>query len=176
VSLALRAPVLDEAEAIARLHIACWREAYEGIVPAAALAAADVGERAAKWRRSLADPDSFVRAAFDDGSPVGFILARPNADPAIPGADGQVAALYVLRSHYRRGLGSRLMAAAAHWWQIRGGTSLGLGVLAANARAMAFYQRLGGRLAKTGIYDWNGHALPDVIYVFDDLTRLAALA
>lgn len=177
MNLVLRAPSLDEAEAMAALHIACWREAYAGIVPAEALAAADLDERTERWRKNLADPQSFVLGAYDDGTPVGFILARPNADPVIPGADGHIAALYVLKSHYRLKLGSRLMGAAARWWLARGGQSLGLGVLAANTRAMAFYERIGGRVAKRGTYLWDGrHPLADAIFVFENLTELAAAA
>lgn len=177
MSLALRTPSLAEAEAMARLHIACWREAYAGIVPDEALAAADLDERTARWRKSLTDPESFALGAYDDGAPVGFVVARPNADPAIAGADGQIAALYVLKSHYRLKLGSRLMAAAARWWLARGGQSLGLGVLADNARAMAFYQRLGGRAEKRGTYLWDGrHPLADAIFIFENLTELAAAA
>lgn len=173
MKVTFRAPVIDEAEALARLHIACWREAYAGIVPDEALAAADLGERTQRWRKSIADPATFVLAAFDGETPLGFILARPNDDPAIPGADGQVAALYVLESHHRLKLGSRLIAAAARWWLTRGGTALGLGVLAENARAVAFYKRVGGRAVKRGTYNWAGHPLSDVIFVFDDLARLA---
>lgn len=176
MSLTLRVPAADEAEAIAHLHIACWREAYEGIVPADALAAADLSARTEKWRRNLTD-GSFALAAFDDETPVAFILARPNDDPAIPGADGQIAALYVLASHHRLKLGTKLMAAAARWWMARGGQSLGLGVLTDNSRAVAFYDRMGGRVVKRGIYRWDDrHPLPDAIFVFDDLARLAALA
>lgn len=175
MSLTLRAPSFDEAETMARLHIACWREAYAGIVPDEALAAADLGARTERWRKSLADPDSFALAAFSDETPVGFILARPNSDPAIIGADGQIAALYVLRSHYRLKLGSRLMAATARWWLARGGQSLGLGVLTDNARALAFYQRIGGRIAKRGTYMWDDrHPLADAIFIFDDLARLTS--
>lgn len=172
MTLSLRRPQPAEAEAMARLHIACWRESYAGIVPAAALDAADPGERTARWQRSLADPDGFALAAFDGEEPAGFILARANGDPAIPGADGQVAALYVLKSHHRRGLGRNLLGAAARWWLARGGRSLGLGVLAANVDARRFYEAMGGRVAKTGTYNWGGHQLPDAIYVFDDLARL----
>ena len=175
MSVELRAPVIDEAEAIARLHIACWREAYPGIVPAAALASADIGERTAKWRQSIADADSFVLAAFDRGEPVAFILARPRGDADATAGDGAIPALYVRASHYRLKLGSRLMAAAARWWLGRGGRSLRLGVLAANTRAVAFYERLGGRVVKTGTYAWGGADLPDAIYLFEDLAALAAL-
>ena len=174
MSVVLRNPAIDEAEAIARLHIACWREAYPGIVPAAALAGADLGERTAKWRQSIADPDSFVLAVFDGGEPVAFILARPRSDADASAGDGEIPALYVRASHYRLKLGSRLMAAAAGWWLSREGRSLRLGVLAANVRAVAFYERLGGRVVKTGTYHWGGADLPDAIYVFDDLPALAA--
>ena len=176
MSLTLRAPVIDEAEAMARLHIACWREAYAGIVPAETLAAADLAQRSAVWRETIRDPDRFALAGFENQMPVAFILVRPNDDPAIIGADGQVAALYVLASHYRLKLGSRLLAAAARWWLTRGGTALGLGVLAANARAMAFYERMGGQVVKRGSFNWDGYELPDAKYVFDNLPQLAAKA
>jgi ribosomal protein S18 acetylase RimI-like enzyme len=175
VSVELRAPAGNEAEAIALLHIACWREAYAGIVPGEALAGVDPDERARKWRTSIADPDSLVRAAYEGAVPVGLVLAHPANDPRLTGCDGQIAALYVAASHYRLKLGSRLMAEAARWWLARGGRSLGLGVLAANTRAVAFYERLGGRVVATGTYHWGGADIPDVLYVFDDLAALAAL-
>lgn len=174
MSVELRAPVIDGAEAIARLHIACWREAYAGIVPAEALAGADLRERTGKWRQSITDPDSFVLAAFDGREPVAFILARPRRDADASAGDGEIPALYVRASHYRLKLGSRLMAAAAGWWLGRGGRSLRLGVLAANVRAVAFYERLGGRVVKTGTYHWGGADIPDVWYVFEDMPALAA--
>ena len=60
-------------------------------------------------------------------------------------------------------------------WLGRGGTSLALGVLAANSRARAFYENCGARLVSEGTYNWDGHDLPDAIYCFDDLRRLATL-
>ncbi len=160
---------------MARLHIACWREAYAGIVPADALAGADLDERSAKWRQSIADPASFVLGAFEGAEPVALILARPRSDPEASLGDGEIPALYVRASHYRRRLGSRLMAGAAGWWLGRGGHSLRLGVLAANARAVAFYERLGGRVVKTGTYRWGGAEIPDAWYLFEDLAALAAV-
>jgi ribosomal protein S18 acetylase RimI-like enzyme len=176
VSVALRAPAVDEAEAIARLHIACWREAYAGIVPAEALANADLAERTEKWRRSITDPDSFALVAFAGAEPVALVLARPASEPDAPEGEGAIAALYVRASHYRLKLGSRLMAAAARWWRARGGRTLRLGVLAENPRAIAFYERMGGRAVERTTYAWGGADLPHIIYVFDDLAALAAMA
>lgn len=174
MSIALRRPVIEEAEAIARLHIACWQEAYAGIVPAEVLATSDLAERTAKWRQSIADPDSFAFAAFDDAEPVALVLARGRSEPDAADGEGEIGALYVRASHYRMKLGTQLMAAAARWWRDRGGRSLRLGVLTENARAVAFYERIGGRLVKTTTFAWSGADLPHLIYAYDDLAALAA--
>jgi GNAT superfamily N-acetyltransferase len=176
VTAVYRKPTPEEAAAMARLHIACWREAYGAMVPAAILANADLAQRTAAWLRHLADDQAFVLAGFEENEPRGFIISQPNRDPATAGADGQVAALYVAASHYRRGIGRALMVAAANWWRARGGRVLGLGVLVGNARARAFYESLGGRHAQTGNYMWDGHAVPHAIYLFEDLDRLGALS
>ncbi|MBI2718260.1 MAG: GNAT family N-acetyltransferase [Rhizobiales bacterium] len=171
-----RRPALEEAEVLARLHLRCWREAYAGIVPEEVLAAAELSQRVAAWQRSLADPQRVVIAAYDGPEPVGFIIAGPSPETFLEAADGQVAALYVLASHQRRGLGRRLLASAAQGWLAQGGTMLALGVLADNHRARAFYQAMGGRIVRTGTYSWEGHELADAIYVFDNLAELARLA
>ncbi|MFT3987474.1 GNAT family N-acetyltransferase [Aestuariivirga sp.] len=174
MTILFRTPQFAEAEEMARLHIACWREAYRGIVPEDALEKANVSERTSMWLQRLADSAVFVLAAYDDDIPVGFIMAGPNRDPAVPLADGQIGVLYILKSHYRLGLGRALMGKAAGWWLGQGGTSLGLGVLSENARAMAFYTRMGGRIIRTGTFNWDGHALSDAIFLFDDLEALTS--
>ena len=174
--IVLRRPDPAEAETLARLHIRCWREAYAGIVPEEVLAAADLSARTVMWRHCLADGQSIVVAGFTGADPVGFVMAGPNREPRLPEADGHVAAIYVLRAWYRQGLGRRLLAEAARQWRGRGGRSLGLGVLSGNARARAFYESLGGRLLRTGNYVWDGHALPDALYIFEDLADLGRIA
>ena len=176
MSIVLRRPAAEEAETLARLHIRCWHEAYAEIVPPEILARTDVAARIAAWRRSIGDASRIVVAAYDREEPVGFVIAGRREDDVFEGADGQIAALYIAASHQRRGLGSRLLAAAARQWLARGGRSLALGVLAANAGARSFYEGLGGRLVKTGTYSWDGHPIPDAIYVFEDLPDLARRA
>jgi ribosomal protein S18 acetylase RimI-like enzyme len=172
VTLALRRPRPEEAEELARLHIQCWHEAYRGIVPQVVLENASLKARIATWHRHIADMERIVLAAYDDGKPVGFILAGPPREEVFEGADGQIAAFYILASHQRMGLGKRLLSEAARGWKRQGGTSLGLGVLAENAKARAFYEKMGGKLARTGTWSWDGHPLADATYIFDDLDSL----
>ena len=65
----------EDAGAIAAVHVAAWREAYAGLVPAEALAALSVEARTAFWRRILGAPDPAVAtAAFVACAPDGAVL------------------------------------------------------------------------------------------------------
>jgi len=172
----LRRPRADEAEAVARCHIACWREAYAAIVPAHILERAELGERTQRWQQHLADAELHVLAAFAGAECLGFILSGPPRDPSLPQDAGHVSALYVRERAQGRGLGRRFMAAAAADWQARGGRALAVGVLAENARARGFYEAMGGRLLHEGVWHWHGVALADAHYRYDDLAGLAGLA
>lgn len=167
-----RRPRLDEAAALAALHVQCWREAYDSIVPLEVSSKFDVGAKLADWARHLSEPDRFILAAYDQEIVVGFVNQAIADEQTVASADGYVAALYIAASHHRKGIGRRLLARAAEDWMSRGGHAFSLGVLAENTRARAFYERLGGRVVKSGTYMWHGHGLPDVTYVFDNLPAL----
>jgi len=149
---------------MAALHVQCWQESYVGIVPAALLASFTPTTRLPMWQANLADHSRIIWAAFDDNQPQGFAIA----------SDGNLAALYLRASAKRHGLGRKLLALAAQSWLEAGGTSLTLSVLDGNQPAIAFYEAMGARLLKKDIYDWSGNPLPNRIYVFDDLQKLAA--
>jgi len=151
-----------DAEALARLHVASWREAYAGIVPQEILDGVDMAGRIARWREHLGqDGITFVAAA--GGELAGFIRAAAPEEPLVAGADGHIFALYILRRHARQGIGRQLLARAAAAWDGRGGRALSVGVLTENAPAVAFYRALGAEFARS-------------IYVFKDLGALAAPA
>jgi ribosomal protein S18 acetylase RimI-like enzyme len=172
VNVSYRRPRLDEARDIAALHVLCWREAYREIVPAAILDAADVDKQTQSWTRNLENTEGLTLAAYDGNAAVGFIFAGPATEILFDGMDGHIAAIYIRQTHHRLGIGRRLMREAASWWHARGGRSLSLGVLADNLSAKLFYESLGGRLVKTGTFNWHGFDLPDAIYVFEDLPQL----
>lgn len=167
-------PDPEEADGLAALHIRCWREAYRDFVPAEILDRAGIEKRRAVWRAALGDPQRIVLAAYGGDSPVGFIMAGTPLEQLFDDMDGHVPALYVAASHYRLGLGRRLLGRAAQEWAAAGGRSLALGVLADNLRARDFYEALGGRLVRSGVFDWDGHLMPDAVYVFENLAALAA--
>jgi ribosomal protein S18 acetylase RimI-like enzyme len=168
----------DESVAVqlATANITCWRQAYAAIVPAVILAKADIEEQTAKWKGILGDSDRVVFAATTmEGDVAGFVVAGRPTENLVEGVDGHIAALYILAQFHRRGLGRLLLAAVAKDWLARGGHSLSVGVLAENTQARHFYETLGARLVRTSTYEWDGHPLPDAIYMFEDIAELAAL-
>ncbi|MEI7600541.1 MAG: GNAT family N-acetyltransferase [Aestuariivirga sp.] len=170
-----RVPTVADAEAIARLHVAGWREAYAGIVPSTILDNVDVADRIARWQDYLAG-DGVTFLAEEEGAAAGFIRAGALSEPMVAGADGHIFALYVLRRHHRRGIGRRLLGLVAGEWLARGGRALSVGVLTENAPALAFYQGVGASFAQAETYRWEGHELPESIYVFRNLEELAGFA
>jgi L-amino acid N-acyltransferase YncA len=138
---------LADSGRIGEIHVAAWREAYADLMPPARLAALDVGERAAMWRHQLASGTARgIAVAEQDGVIVGFASCakQRTAELAAAGYAGEVAAIYLLRAGQHRGAGRLLMQAMARRLIAEGYRSMALWVLAANAPARGFYERLGG--------------------------------
>jgi ribosomal protein S18 acetylase RimI-like enzyme len=167
-----RRPRLDEAEAMAALHVQCWHEAYAEFLPAALMSGFSNGQRLPMWQAAIPHPDRFVLAAYDLAKPVGFVISGSTDEKHIENQDGHLWAIYIDGQFHRRGIGRELIAAAAGDWLAKGGKSLTLGVLAENASARLFYEKLGARLVKTSTYDWDGYKLADAVYVFENLPAL----
>jgi GNAT superfamily N-acetyltransferase len=171
--MAFRQPVDADLPALARLHVLCWQEAYKGLMPDQFLRDLSVEQRLAGWRRSLADPDVFAHAAFDGEGPVGFITAGPIRD-ARPGlGDGEIYAIYVRAFAHRRGIGRRLLGAAARHWRSRGGSGLTVLCIAGNKPAEAFYMANGGHKAWSGNFELGGQTYLENAFQFADIQGLA---
>lgn len=162
-----RRPLQSEAEAMAALHVACWREAYRGIVPDELLDRVDMADRAMRWRGYLSvDDPTFTLAAYADGLLAGFVRSGQIVDRLLPEAGRHIHAIYVLERFQRRGIGRGLMRAALDSARTHGEADVSLGVLTANRKARAFYDAIGGQAEFDTVYNWSGHQLPETIYRF----------
>jgi ribosomal protein S18 acetylase RimI-like enzyme len=167
--------------ALARVHVACWHESYDGLVPASILNAFSVARGEAVWGRILAEPAAFngarVVVAELDRQLVGFgsCCAQRSAQLAAAGYDGEVSSIYLLREFQRRGLGSQLMHVLAADLLGRGFATLSLWVLRDNARARAFYERCGGRVVAERTDVRENVPLPEVAYGWPSLAALRDL-
>jgi ribosomal protein S18 acetylase RimI-like enzyme len=131
-ALMIRAATVEDARAIAEVHVASWRAGYRGLVDDAVLASLSVDERAAMWETILTDGETVVLVAA--GDPIaGFVAFNPD--------EAEIGALYVVPARFRTGVGTALLAAADE--HLDGKPELVLWVLEGNDAARAFYEHHG---------------------------------
>ena len=156
----------DDAQPIAAVHVATWRDAYAGLLPDEMLAGLDVTDWAGRWRdRLAAPPEGMFTLAFEvDGQVRGFVSGGPSRDD-FPG--GEVYAIYMDPAFQGRGAGGRMLAAATALLAGAGFTDASLWVLAENQTARGFYESQGWR--RDGAeHEWtpaDGVRVPEVRYV-----------
>lgn len=133
----------EDAPAVAQLHVSSWQVAYAGIVPQEFLDALSAPNREAMWRESIRRGNPELVLAREDEKPVGFVSFGKSRDQDLPDTAGEIWAIYVLPSHWSRGIGRGLCQHARERLRSQGFKSVSLWVLADNARAIRFYTGAG---------------------------------
>ncbi len=159
-----RAEVAD-AGRIADVHDAAWRQAYRGIIPGRDLEKMIARRGPLWWRRAL-HRHTAVLVLEVGGDIVGYATLGPNRMRMLPQA-GEIYEIYLLPEHQGLGFGRSLFDAARLELRRYGLASFSVRVLADNESAVAFYRRMGGRMAaETG--ERIGEAtLPVAVFGFD---------
>lgn len=166
----IRRAGVGDAEAIAGVHIAAWRETYVGMMPAETLAALDPAEWAERWRANLsdADPAAATFLALDEaGAASGFgHCRRQRSEKLLPlGFAGEITSLYLLRRIQRRGIGRRLLRQMSRHLCRHGCDSAAVWVFRDAAHARAFYEAEGALpTGVAGVWEIYGMVLPDMAY------------
>lgn len=136
----LRALTLDDCDELGRVHMAVWRDADAGIMPAAYLAGLSDERCADNWRAVAArpsDPLSRTLVVVDGrGRLAGFGSGGPSRDDDAPTA-WELYAVNLAASARGTGVADRLLD------ELLGDRDATLWVVVANARARSFYARRG---------------------------------
>jgi GNAT superfamily N-acetyltransferase len=171
----IRTANVDDAAAIATVHVDSWRTTYKGIVPDDFLARLSYAQREQFWRQVLTEPGSasFVYVADNGhGQVVGFVSGGPerSGDTLYT---GELYAIYLLASYQGQGLGRQLSSTLVTRLLQEGMTALLLWVLAANP-ARQFYERLGGQPVAEKTVTIGGVSLLEVAYGWRDAYTITA--
>ena len=173
-----------DAAAIGAVHVAAWRSAYPGILPDGFLSRLSIPRQAAHYDRAIragVGVHVAIASGVDlgrAGGParvVGFVSGGPaRGEQGAPGSlgDGEIETLYVLDDWRERGLGRRLMHAAAAHLAGAGCRSVFLWVLRDNPSRW-FYSRLGGRTAAEATIEVAGTPVVQTAYVWEPIEKLA---
>jgi ribosomal protein S18 acetylase RimI-like enzyme len=163
----------SDAEALAHVHVAAWRDTYRGLLPDAYLARMSEEAFARRFAHALLKPgpDDVTLAVADRWGLSGYAQGGPSRRGA-PG-EAEVATLYLLRAAQGQGLGRRLLAATARALAARGARSLVISVLRDNFGARGFYEHLGGEAEPARQERGPGGALLyEVAYRWADITAV----
>lgn len=168
----IRKAHLEDAPAIARVHVDSWRQTYAGILSTEFLASLSYSRREEMWHSLLSsssDTVTFVAVTPSDQI-VGFIAAGPERE-GDPLYRGEIYAIYLLKEHWRKGLGSRLFVEAARDLRQRGYPALLVWVLKDNP-SRRFYEALGGVYLREKDIQIGEQLLLEVAYGWKDTAQL----
>ena len=144
-SMDVRAATVDDARAIADVHVRSWRWTYRGLLPDTYLEDLSVDRGESMWATIFGDTDggSRVLVLVEGGEVMGFAHTCPSRDgDARPGV-GELTSIYLAPEAWGRGGGRLLMERVCEQLRQGGCRSVTLWVLETNDRARGFYEVLG---------------------------------
>jgi ribosomal protein S18 acetylase RimI-like enzyme len=170
--ITIRKATLEDASAIATVHVAAWKEAYRGIVADEVLNNLSIQRRTEQWVNSLSDETHAYHQAFvaeENGQVVGFSnFGAPQIKDS--GFDGELFAIYVLKASHKMGVGRMLVQAVVNGFREMRSRSMMVWVLKDNP-ARGFYERLGGKYLDEKPIQIGAEELMEVAYGWRDLSR-----
>ena len=132
----------DNIDEVSRIYALSWKTAYRGIIPDEYLDSLSE----TRWSAHLNADAKRLLLALEDGKPVGAATYSEARDVKMKDW-GEIISLYLLPSHFHKGIGARLFAAAIGELENEGFRNIYLWVLEENYRARAFYEKHGFTLS-----------------------------
>jgi len=172
--MTVREATIEDATAIAEVHLASWKTTYPGIIPQEYIDGLRVEKGIADWQARLAATGPAVFVAQDESGVFGFAAGGSILHP-VDGYDGELGAIYLLASHQGQGAGAALLRRIAHALREQGFQSLAVWVLRDNP-ACGFYRRIGGVQVAEQTIEIGGKILPEIAFGWPQIDVLCGAA
>lgn len=141
----IRQATIDDARAIAEVHVRSWQQAYRGLLPDEYLASLSIDQHEQFWVDVLTKRQSEVKLAIVNGTLTGFISYAASRNNAVKTRKAEVLALYIDPAYWRKGFGKALWQVCRDKLNSDGYQSVALWVVIGNTRASEFYEAQGFR-------------------------------
>jgi GNAT superfamily N-acetyltransferase len=164
----IRLAEVQDAAAIAHVHVQSWLTTYKGLVPEEYLASLNETERVPLWQEWLIR-DISVFVAEIEGKVVGFASGGPIREP-LAAYDAELYAIYLLEEVQGRGIGKDLLSAVAEALVGKDHTSMLVWVLEQNP-AVRFYEKTGAEHLMSKQIEIGGISLTELALGWPDLRR-----
>lgn len=162
----IRTATLDDAEAIAQIHICSWQKMYRDFIPEIILQNLSLKERTQQWR-DLIGQEAKVLIIEINNQIVGFASICPFRDFSADSSMGEISAIYLHPDYWRKGLGTQLCLAAISELANQGYKKILLWVFEDNTQARKFYDALGFEATsstKLAEFYEGGALLKEILY------------
>ena len=164
--IGVRRATPKDAQDVADVHDASWRNTYRGIIPGAHLERM-VARRGSTWWLKAIRRHAAVLVMEVGGEIAGYATVGPSRMKTLPYA-GEIYELYLAPEYQGLGFGKALFAAARKELASYGLKSFAVRALADNDMATRFYDHHGGKLVTTSAEKIGDAALPVVVFGFAD--------
>ena len=154
-----------DAQQIAEVHDAAWRDAYRGIIPGRELEKM-IARRGPRWWLSAIQRGSGLVVLDFAECIAGYASYGRNRVRSMP-YGGEIFELYLLPEFQGCGFGRELFNVARQDLCEHGYSSILVWALADNDRAIGFYRRLGGRLVREAQERFGSEMRSRVAFAFD---------
>jgi len=168
----IRQAKIQDATAIAHVHVESWKTTYAGIVPDVFLASLNKEERMRSWQEQILAGNIFIFVAEEETGIFGF-AAGGKIREKLDDYDAELYAIYLLRERQREGVGRTLGLTLASALQTSGFTSMIVWVLEQNP-SVSFYEHLGAVQIARKIINIGGADLQELVLGWPSLDRLIA--
>jgi L-amino acid N-acyltransferase YncA len=167
--VSIRCAEVQDAAAIAHVHVQSWLTTYAGVVPAEYLASLNEAERVLLWRDWL-QRDICVHVADLEGVVVGFASGGPVREP-LGKYGAEMYAIYLLQSAQGAGIGRQLVSALARTLLAKDFTNVLVWVLEQNP-AVRFYAKAGAQYLERKQIEIGGVSFSEIALGWPDLRQL----
>jgi ribosomal protein S18 acetylase RimI-like enzyme len=148
----IREAILEEAEAIASIHVKSWQIAYRGILEQSFLDNLNLEDNINRRKKTLSDGQGIhlvvtyngTIIGFSDGNEARLEKLTQNGLKKLNGKIGEIKTLYIVQEYQARGIGKALFQEMIQRLKRNGFSPIILWVLADNVKAIKFYKAQGG--------------------------------
>ncbi len=165
LTIDIRRAGVEDAEAVAAVHLDAWKYAYNGLIPYSALDRM-VSRRGEEWWARAISRKTVVLVIEIECEIVGYLTLGRNRVETLPVA-GEIYELYLRPEFQGVGLGTRLFLNGRAELKRRGLRGVVVWVLADNDQAISFYENSGGNLVAEGNETFDGKVLRKLAYAWD---------
>lgn len=163
---------LDDAVAIARVHVDTWHTTYHSILPGDYLAQLSYQQREDRWRQMLGTVAENHHLIYVVENEVGEIIAFADGGKERTGDEiyqSELYAIYILEEYQRKGIGRSLFQTLVKKLDELSFRSMLVWVLENNP-ACKFYEALGGQKVYTKQIEISGSLLTEIAYGWTDMS------